>query len=238
MIVIFVNLLLFFLMFQFIEMNPNQIQHGKNFPNELVAYIEVQKNTRTKYEYDEKSGLLVLDRILHSAVFYPHNYGFVPQTLCGDGDPLDVLVMTSEPLLPGTLCHVRPICHLIMEDEKGADEKLLAVSLHDPYFNEIHHKKDISEHILKEISVFFETYKILEKKKWVKVKDWSSEEETISLIKQTHNDFIEQVQPAEGNLLDVCDLPPTPPNSYEPEPIITNRPESDAALADSLSYLE
>ena len=86
--------------------------------------------------------------------------------------------------------------------------------------------------------MFFETYKILEKKKWVKVKDWSSEEETISLIKQTHNDFIEQVEPAEGNLLDVCDLPPTPPNSYEPEPIITMRPESDAALADSLSYLE
>ena len=224
-------------MLHFIEMNPNQIQHGKNFPKELVAYIEVQKNTRTKYEYDENSGLLVLDRILHSAVFYPHNYGFVPQTLCGDGDPLDVLVMTSEPLLPGTLCHVRPICHLIMEDEKGADEKLLAVSLHDPYLNEIYCKKDISEHILKEISVFFETYKILEKKKWVKVKDWSSEEETISLIEQTHKDFLKKKSSKE-NLLDICDLPPVPPSSYKIEKVIQERTTSDTALADSLSYLE
>ena len=170
-------------------MNPNYIHQTDKFPQELYAYIEVQKNTRTKYEYDEKLQSLVLDRILHSAVFYPHNYGFIPETLCGDGDALDVLVMTSEPLMPGTYCKVRPICHLVMEDEKGQDEKLLAVSVDDPYYNNIVDKSGIADHILKEISVFFETYKILEKKKWVKVKDWSSEQDTIQLIWETHKKF-------------------------------------------------
>ena len=148
-----------------LEMNPNNLRQGKEFPQELLAYIEVQKNTRTKYEYDDSVGGLVLDRVLHSAVFYPHNYGFIPETLCGDGDPLDVLIMTSEPLLPGTYCKVRPICHLVMEDEKGQDEKMLAIALNDPYYNTISEKCDISPHILEEISVFFQTYKMSEKKK-------------------------------------------------------------------------
>ena len=179
---------IFFILFS-VLMNPNYIHQTDKFPQELYAYIEVQKNTRTKYEYDEKLQSLVLDRILHSAVFYPHNYGFIPETLCGDGDALDVLVMTSEPLMPGTYCKVRPICHLVMEDEKGQDEKLLAVSVDDPYYNNIVDKSGIADHILKEISVFFETYKILEKKKWVKVKDWSSEQDTIQLIWETHKKF-------------------------------------------------
>jgi len=175
-------------------MNPNNLRQGKGFPQELLAYIEVQKNTRTKYEYDESVGGLVLDRVLHSAVFYPHNYGFIPETLCGDGDPLDVLIMTSEPLLPGTYCKVRPICHLVMEDEKGQDEKMLAVALNDPYYNTISEKCDISPHILEEISVFFQTYKMSEKKKWVKVYDWSSETDTISLINRTRELFLTKKQ--------------------------------------------
>ena len=175
-------------------MNPNKVRQNKHtFPDELVAYIEVQKNTRTKYEYDEELGALVLDRVLHSAVFYPHNYGFVPETLCGDGDPLDVLVMSGESLLPGTFCKVRPICHLIMEDEKGQDEKLLAVSVNDPYYNDIVDKSGLADHILKEISVFFETYKTLEKKKWVKVRGWSTEQETTELIWKTYKDFATSV---------------------------------------------
>jgi len=170
-------------------MNPNNLRQDASFPQELWAYIEVQKNTRTKYEYDETIGGLVLDRVLHSAVFYPHNYGFIPETLCGDGDPLDVLVMTSDPLLPGTFCKVRPICHLVMEDEKGRDEKLLAVAINDPCHNNIFKKGDISPHILEEISVFFQTYKMSEKTKWVKVYEWSNEEETITLVRETHNAF-------------------------------------------------
>ena len=177
-----------------LEMNPNNLRQGKEFPQELLAYIEVQKNTRTKYEYDDSVGGLVLDRVLHSAVFYPHNYGFIPETLCGDGDPLDVLIMTSEPLLPGTYCKVRPICHLVMEDEKGQDEKMLAIALNDPYYNTISEKCDISPHILEEISVFFQTYKMSEKKKWVKVYDWSSETDTISLINRTRELFLTKKQ--------------------------------------------
>ena len=170
-------------------MNPNIIRQGKEFPNELFAYIEVQKNTRTKYEFDQDLQSLVLDRILHSAVFYPHNYGFIPETHCGDGDPLDVLVMTSEPLMPGTLCKVRPICHLVMEDEKGQDEKLIAVCIDDPYVKNIHRKEEIEPHVLEEISMFFKTYKLLEKKKWVQVKDWSTHEQTIELINNSHKNF-------------------------------------------------
>tara|TARA_B100000424_G_C22945740_1_gene503450 strand:+ start:21594 stop:22124 length:531 start_codon:yes stop_codon:yes gene_type:complete len=171
-------------------MNPNNIhQDPSDFPDVLIAYIEVQKNTRTKYEYNADLNGLVLDRILHSAVFYPHNYGFIPETLCGDGDALDVLVMTSESLMPGTYCKVKPICHLVMEDEKGMDEKLLAVCINDPFYNCIKRKEDIPKHVLKEISVFFETYKLLEKKKWVKIKDWSNERETFELIQTTHDKY-------------------------------------------------
>jgi len=171
-------------------MDPKRIHQDCCFPQEMYSYIEVQKNTRTKYEYDEKLKALVLDRVLHSAVFYPHNYGYIPETLGGDGDPLDVLVITSESLMPGTYCKVRPICHLIMEDEKGKDEKLVAVCINDPTFGDIHKKDDLPNHMLNEISVFFETYKILEKKKWVKVTGWSNEEETQNLIKNSYSNYI------------------------------------------------
>ena len=171
-------------------MDPKSIHQGCSFPDEMYAYIEVQKNTRTKYEYNEKLKALVLDRVLHSAVFYPHNYGYIPETLCGDGDPLDVLVITSESLMPGTYCKVRPICHLIMEDEKGKDEKLVAVCINDPTFGDIYKKNKLPKHMLDEISVFFDTYKMLEKKKWVKVTGWSNEEETIALLRDSYTEHI------------------------------------------------
>jgi inorganic pyrophosphatase len=157
----------------------------------IEVFIEVAKNSRTKYEYDEEKKMLVLDRILHSAVFYPHNYGFIPNTICGDGDPLDVLVMTSEPLIPGSICYAYPICHLIMEDEKGMDEKVLSVCANDPLYNHVDTKNDISSHVLDEISNFFETYKKLEKKKWVKINDWSDKESTLKLIQNTRDKFKE-----------------------------------------------
>ena len=90
---------------------------------EIEVLIEVSKNSRAKYEFNKEKNRIELDRILHSAVFYPQNYGYMPNTLCGDGDALDILVLTSEPLQPGTYCHARPICHLNMVDEKGMDEK-------------------------------------------------------------------------------------------------------------------
>lgn len=158
---------------------------GNGFPRVLPCFIEVAKGSRNKYEWDDKIGFLRLDRVLHSAVFYPHNYGFYPQTLCGDGDPLDVLVLGEE-LVPGSVVDVRAIGYMIMEDEKGLDEKVLAVPTSDPRFDEYKTLRDVPEHLLREIAHFFETYKALEKKKWAKVGGWKGTEDTLNLIEQTH----------------------------------------------------
>jgi len=101
---------------------------GKRMPDVVPCFIEVSRGSRNKYEWDNSMGFLKLDRVLHSAVFYPHNYGFFPQTLCGDGDPLDVLVMGDLPLVPGSIVDVRPIAYMVMEDEKGMDEKVLVLA--------------------------------------------------------------------------------------------------------------
>ena len=161
----------------------------EQFPHKIPAYIEVSKNSRFKYEWDDKLNTLVLDRILHSSVVYPYNYGFFPQTLCDDGDPLDVLVMCDGELLPGSIVYVRPICYMIMEDEKGQDEKVLAVVDKDPRLDEIKTMNDIPKHIIHEITNFFETYKILEKDKWVKVGNWKNKEETLQLIKDSNETY-------------------------------------------------
>ncbi len=157
-----------------------------NFPKTVPVFIEVSQYSRMKYEWDINYNTLVLDRVLHSSVFYPHNYGFIPETLCDDGDHLDVLVLSDGPMVPGSTVMVRPICYMIMEDEKGMDEKVLAVINNDPRYKNINNIKDIPEHMLKEISHFFETYKALEKEKWVKVGSWLDVNETRELIKKTH----------------------------------------------------
>ena len=162
---------------------------GEGFPSVLPCFIEVAKGSRNKYEWDDKIGFLRLDRVLHSAVFYPHNYGFYPQTLCGDGDPLDVLVLGEE-LVPGAIVDVRAIGFMIMEDEKGLDEKVLAVPTHDPRFSEYKTLRDVPEHLLREIAHFFGTYKALEKKKWAKVGGWKGTEDTLQLIEDTHASYL------------------------------------------------
>lgn len=166
---------------------------SKKFPKEIPMYVEVAKGSRCKYEYNHKTGFITLDRILHSAVFYPYNYGFVPQTLCDDGDPLDILVMSNEALVPGSIVNVKPVCYMVMEDEKGMDEKLLGVIANDPNFSHISSLESVPIHQLKEISQFFETYKALEKNKWVKVGDWKDTQETLNLIKTTNNNYHENV---------------------------------------------
>ena len=158
---------------------------GSDFPNVIPCFIEVAKGSRNKYEWDESVGFLRLDRVLHSAVFYPHNYGFVPQTLCGDGDPLDVLVLGEE-TIPGAIVDVRPLGYMIMEDEKGLDEKVLAVPVNDPRFDEYRSLRDVPDHLLREISHFFGTYKALEKKKWAKVGGWKGSADTEILLQATH----------------------------------------------------
>ena len=171
---------------------------GKKFPRVMPCFIEVAKGSRNKYEWDEHIGFLRLDRVLHSAVFYPHNYGFYPQTLCGDGDPLDVLVL-GETLAPGCVVDVRALGYMIMEDEKGLDEKVLAVPVNDPRFEEYRTLRDVPEHLLREIAHFFETYKALEKKKWAKVGGWKGTEDTLLLIEQTHATYAAQKRKADRN---------------------------------------
>jgi len=128
------------------------------------ALIEIPKGSRNKYEYDDASGRLRLDRVLYSPLHYPADYGFIPETLAEDEDHLDVLIVTHEPSFPGCIVPVRPVGVLDMHDEKGRDEKILAVPVGDPRFSEVTDLAHLAPHFLKEIEHFFQVYKTLEKK--------------------------------------------------------------------------
>ncbi|CBJ27682.1 Inorganic diphosphatase [Ectocarpus siliculosus] len=171
---------------------------GRTSPQVCNCFIEVSRESRMKYEWDEETNMLKLDRVLHGAAFYPHDYGFIPQTLCGDGDPLDVLVLGTSALQPGSIVDVRPLGFMCMEDEKGLDEKVLAVPDKDPRFNHMTSLRDVPEHVLREITNFFETYKQLEKSKWVKVGGWKGTTDTHELIDKTHQKFLEEKKRIKG----------------------------------------
>jgi inorganic pyrophosphatase len=137
----------------------------------IEVVVEIPRGSRNKYEMDKTRGVMVLDRVLYSSVHYPTDYGFVIDTLAEDGDALDALVVVDEPTFPG--CHViaRPIGVLDMQDEKGPDQKILAVPVGDPRFASIRDLHDIDQHWLREIENFFQTYKALEDK-WTDVVGW------------------------------------------------------------------
>lgn len=137
-----------------------------------------------KYELDKDSGLMFVDRFLHTAMYYPGNYGFVPHTLSEDGDPVDVLVLGMVPVMPGAVIACRPVGVLLMEDDKGMDEKLIAVPvarLH-PYHDNVEDVSDIRPILKEQIEHFFAHYKDLEKNKWVKVLGWGDAQKAKSLI--------------------------------------------------------
>ena len=134
--------------------------------------VEIPRGSRSKYELDERTGRLRLDRVLHSSVHYPADYGFIPDTLAADGDHLDALVIVEEPGLPGSLQSVRPIGLLDMVDEKGQDEKVVAVPLGDPRFDDVRSLDDLPKHWQKEIATFFDSYKALEDGKGAIIKGW------------------------------------------------------------------
>jgi len=146
-------------------MHPwHDVELGDHVERHFRAIIEIPKGSKVKYELDKRTGLLWLDRVLHSAVHYPANYGFLPQTYCEDGDPLDVLVLGQEPVLPLCILRARAIGVMTMRDEKGQDDKVIAVHIDDP---EYAHYQDIAElapHRLKELERFFLDYKVLEQK--------------------------------------------------------------------------
>ena len=160
------------------------ISPGRNPPEEVTAVIEIPSGSRNKYELDKETGLPKLDRVLYSAVHYPSDYGFIPQTLHEDGDPLDVLVMVKEQTFPGCMIDVRPIGVLRMLDRGEPDDKILGVPLHDPAHEEYFDIADIPQHTLKEVEYFFSTYKDLEGKR-VQVVGWEKSERAMQIVQDS-----------------------------------------------------
>lgn len=145
-----------------------------NPPQDINVVVEIPANSSVKYEVEKKSGAVFVDRFLFTAMFYPFNYGFIPHTMAEDGDPVDVLVVSNQPVHPGSVIKARPVGMLIMEDEAGMDEKVMAVPTDDidPNFENIKTVKDLPEMTLEKVKHFFEHYKDLEPGKWVKLKEW------------------------------------------------------------------
>jgi inorganic pyrophosphatase len=145
--------------------------------------IEVPKGSKNKYELDKETGLLRLDRVLYSAVHYPADYGFIPRTFCDDGDPLDALVISQEPVHPLTLVEARAIGVMRMRDEKGINDKIVAVSVRDPAFADYTDKAQLPSHMLREIRRFFQDYKVLEHKQVV-VEDLLGVPDALRIIRE------------------------------------------------------
>lgn len=154
----------------------------------IDVFIEIPKGSRNKYEYDKEKKVLRFDRMLFSAVHYPSDYGYIPDTLALDGDPLDVLVMVTEPTFPGCMIESKPIGLFKMWDEKGPDEKILCVPLSDPLWNHIEHLEQVPPHLLKEIEHFFSVYKDLEEKK-VGIQGWDGVDAAIKTIEEAYERF-------------------------------------------------
>lgn len=156
---------------------------GPNAPEICNAVIEIPRGSTNKYEVDAETGIIKLDRVLYSPLFYPFDYGYIPQTKYLDGDPIDVLVLCSHPIIPGCLVEVSPIGVLKMSDEKGPDEKILTVAKRDPRYGYRTSLEQLNDHTLKEITHFFEVYKQLEEKS-VQLDGWFGRDLAIELIQQ------------------------------------------------------
>jgi inorganic pyrophosphatase len=156
----------------------------------FACYIEIPKGSRNKYEFDHELNALKLDRFLFSSVVYPTDYGFIPDTLSLDGDPLDVMVCVSEPTFPGCTIEVKPIALFRMEDDKGIDDKVLCVPIQDPSWNKLERLEDLSQQLRDEIAHFFSIYKDLEQKK-VRVDGWYSREDALKEIAASRERFRE-----------------------------------------------
>lgn len=169
-------------------MDISKISSGKNFPDTINVVIEIPANTPgVKYEFDKESGAIFVDRFLQTPMHYPANYGFVPNTLSGDGDPADVLVISRYNLIAGSVIEAKPIGVLVTKDEKGYDEKILAVpsnSVSKEYEN-VNDLTDLPKLILDQIQHFFEHYKDLEKGKFVKVEEWKNASEAKEILKKS-----------------------------------------------------
>jgi len=168
-------------------MDINKVPVGENPPYDVNVLIEIPMGGNpVKYELDKESGAMYVDRFLHTAMYYPCNYGFIPHTLSDDGDPVDAAVLGQIPVSPGVIIRCRPIGVLIMEDESGIDEKILCVPVDDlhPYYASVASYREVQKILRDQIEHFFAHYKDLEEGKWVKVKRWGEPQEAFDLIRQ------------------------------------------------------
>lgn len=166
-------------------MDINKITVGPNPPHEIHAVVEIpQGGYPVKYEMDKLSGAMFVDRFLHTSMIYPGNYGFVPHTLAADGDPIDILVVGQSPVVSGAVIRSRPVGALLMEDEAGSDEKILAVPVDQlyPFYAKVKTYTDLPDILCEQIAHFFQHYKDLEKGKWVSVAKWVGPDEAKQLI--------------------------------------------------------
>jgi inorganic pyrophosphatase len=171
-----------------------RIGPGKNAPEIVNIIVEIPAFSSVKYEYDEELETIRVDRVLYTSMVYPFNYGFIPGTMEEDGDPVDVLVISDYPFMPGSVVEVRPIALLEMEDEEGVDSKVVAVPKDkiEPRYSDIRDLKDLPEIVRRKIEHFFEHYKELEPGKWVKIKGWKGVEEARKKI-------LDSIKRAEGS---------------------------------------
>ena len=160
--------------------------------------IEIPKGSRNKYEYDFDLKKIRFDRMLFSSMMYPADYGFIPETLALDGDPLDVLVLGAQPTFPMCVMEVKPIGVFHMADEKGPDEKVICVPISDPIWNELNDLSDVNPHLVKEIEHFFQVYKDLEKKK-VDVGGWGNASEAFGIVQKCTQRYENSEHKTQGN---------------------------------------
>lgn len=176
-------------------MHPwHDVELGHHVERHFRVVIEIPKGSKVKYELDKATGLLSVDRVLHSAVHYPANYGFLPQTYCDDGDPLDVLVLGQEPVLPLSILRAKAIGLMTMRDEKGQDDKIIAVHLDDPEYSHYTDLADLPPHRLRELKRFFLDYKALEDKA-VNVEGMRGRSEAQQAIRDAVALYRERVRP-------------------------------------------
>ena len=168
-------------------MDISRIPVGRDPPDDINVIVEIpQGGDPVKYELDKESGAVFVDRFLHTAMFYPGNYGFVPHTLSADGDPIDVLIVGPVSIVPGAVVRCRPVGALLMEDEAGPDEKIIAVpvdALH-PFFTGARSYRDLPAMLCEQIAHFFSHYKDLDAGRWVRVEGWAGPERAAELIRE------------------------------------------------------
>ena len=167
-------------------MNLSKLSVGKNPPEEVNVLVEIPQGSAIKYEVDKESGYVMVDRFAFTTMVYPFNYGFIPGTHAEDGDAVDVLVISTYPVHPGTVIPVRPIGMLEMEDEEGIDTKILAVPTKkvDPFYSDIEDIDDLNETVKQKVQHFFNHYKELEKGKWVKTRNFLPKKDALEAIKK------------------------------------------------------